>query len=93
MDLSKAPIKEVIAVGTVMVTLTGFYYSTGHRLDLLEAHASDIDKNAEQIRVLREQNISVDSRLERIDEKLDEVRIKLDNVETMIRFAKEKNDG
>jgi hypothetical protein len=93
MDLSKVPIKEVIAVGTVMVTLTGFYYSTGHRLEILEANASDIDKNAEQIRVLREQSISVDSRLERIDEKLDEVRIKLDNVETILRFAKEKDDG
>ena len=54
MKLTDVPIKEVIAIGAVMVTLTGFYFTTGHRLDLLEVQAGDIDANVEQLCELRE---------------------------------------
>jgi|DEB0MinimDraft_3_1074331.scaffolds.fasta_scaffold02508_2 predicted ATP-grasp superfamily ATP-dependent carboligase len=90
MNLSNVPVKEILAIGAVMATLASFYYSTGYRLDLLEAYADDIDVNAEQVKALREQSISVQARLERIDEKLDEVKDKLDNVELMIKTKKEK---
>jgi hypothetical protein len=90
MKLTDVPVKEVIAIGAVMVTLTGFYFSTGYRLDLLEAQAADIDANVEQLRELREQSITLNGRLERIDEKLDEVRFKIDKLEqTLIERSKE----
>ena len=91
MKLTDVPIKEVIAIGAVMVTLTGFYFTTGHRLDLLEAQAGDIDANVEQLRELREQSITLNGRLERIDEKLDEVRFKIDKLEqTLLQRSKEE---
>ena len=91
MKLTDVPVKEVIAIGAVMVTLTGFYFTTGHRLDLLEAQAADIDTNVEQLRLLREQSITLNARLERIDEKLGEVRDKIDKLEqTLIEIKKEE---
>ena len=75
----------MLAVAGVFVALTGFYYTTGFRLNLLEAQAVGIDENEEQIQALREQAVGVNSSLIRIDEKLDDVKVKLDNVETMIK--------
>jgi len=85
MELLKLPIKSMLAVAGVFVVLTGFYYTTGFRLNLLEAQAVGIDENEEQIQALREQAVGVNSSLIRIDEKLDDVKVKLDNVETMIK--------
>jgi|TARA_R110000824_G_scaffold311499_2_gene498611 hypothetical protein len=85
MELLKLPIKSMLAVAGVFVALTGFYYTTGFRLNLLEAQAVGIDENEEQIQALREQAVGVNSSLIRIDEKLDDVKVKLDNVETMIK--------
>ena len=85
MELLKLPIKSMLAVAGVFVALTGFYYTTGFRLNLLEAQAVGIDENEEQIQALREQAVGVNSSLIRVDEKLDDVKVKLDNVETMIK--------
>ena len=88
MKLSDLPIKEAAIVSTFVMGLTGFYYSTGNRLGILEAKAEDIDNNVEQMRVLREQSITLTVQLDRIDEKLDEVKTKIDNVEAaLIRKA------
>ena len=84
MKLTDMPVKEVAIVCTFVMGLTGFYYSTGNRLGILEAKAEDIDKNVEQMRVLREQSITLTAQLDRIDEKLDEVKQKIDNVEAAL---------
>jgi len=85
MKLTDIPIKEIVVLGTVMATLASFYYSTGYRLEALEAYAEDVDANSAQLHEVREQSISVNARLQRIDEKLDEVKQKIENVEEMVK--------
>ena len=84
MELFKLPIRSMLAVAGVFVAITGFYWTTGFRLNLLEAQAVGIGENEEQIQALREQSVGVSSALDRIDEKLDDLKIKLENVETII---------
>tara|TARA_R110002020_G_scaffold286182_2_gene501780 strand:+ start:2092 stop:2367 length:276 start_codon:yes stop_codon:yes gene_type:complete len=91
MELLKLPIKSMLAIAGVFVAITGFYWTTGFRLNLLEARADGIDENEEQIQALREQSVGVTSALDRIDEKLDDLKVKLDNVETIIK-QKQRRD-
>jgi hypothetical protein len=96
MKLTEFPVKEVIAIGAVAVTLTGFYFSTGFRLDVLEETSDSnhlvVNDNVQQIRELREDSIELSARLKRIDEKLDDVRIKIERLEETVlqRVSKEK---
>ena len=75
-------VKEFIMVGGVAVTLAGFYFSTGYRLNSLEAHAADVEDNSDIL-------ITVSHRLSTIDSELKEINKDLDKLEDMLKKRRE----
>jgi len=74
-------IKEFIMVGGVVATLAGFYFSTGYRLNALEAQAADVEDNSDIL-------ITVSHRLSTIDAELKEINKDLDKLEDMLKRRK-----
>jgi len=74
-------LKEFIMVGGVVATLAGFYFSTGYRLNSLEAQAADVEDNSDIL-------IAVSHRLATIDTELKEINKDLDKLEDMLKRRK-----
>ena len=43
-------VKILIPIGAVLVALAGFYYTTQHRLDMLEAKIQDLEAQDKRIK-------------------------------------------
>ena len=74
-------VKEFIMVGGVVATLAGLYFSTGYRLNSLEAQAADVEDNSDIL-------IAVSHRLATIDTELKEINKDLDKLEDMLKRRK-----
>ena len=62
----KVDIKFLITIGTMVVTLAGFYYTTSYRLDTLEEKIEELEANNEAI-------IRLEERLKTVQTKTDEI--------------------
>ena len=58
--------KFLITIGTIIVTMAGFYYTTSYRLDTLEKKVVQLEKNNEAI-------IRLEERLKVVQAKTDEI--------------------
>ena len=58
--------KFLITIGTIIVTMAGFYYTTSYRLDTLEKKVEQLEKNNEAI-------IRLEERLKVVQAKTDEI--------------------
>ena len=58
--------KFLITIGTIVVVMAGFYYTTSYRLDSLEKKVDQLEKNNEAI-------IRLEERLKIVQAKTDEI--------------------
>ena len=58
--------KFLITIGTIIVTMAGFYYTTSYRLDTLEKKVEQLEENNEAI-------IRLEERLKVVQAKTDEI--------------------
>ena len=68
MDLkdAKIDIKFLLTIGTIIVTMAGFYYTTNYRLASLEEKVKQLETNNEAI-------IRLEERLKTVQKKTDEI--------------------
>ena len=68
MDLkdAKIDIKFLVTIGTIIVTMAGFYYTTTYRLTALEEKVKQLESNNEAI-------IRLEERLKNVQNKTDEI--------------------
>lgn len=76
--MPSATIKDIAILGGFLLALTGFYFSTGYRLDTLEAQASEISK---QEIILNEITV----RLIRIEDGISVMKEDIDDLEKLLK--------
>ena len=72
-------VKFLITIGTIVVTMAGFYYTTTYRLDALEEKVISLEANNEAI-------IRLEERLKTVQTKTDEI------YKHIIEFLSDGND-
>ena len=79
MEKIQIDVKFLITIGTIVVTMAGFYYTTTYRLDALEEKVTDLEANNEAI-------IRLEERLKTVQTKTDEI------YKHIIEFISDSND-
>jgi hypothetical protein len=81
MNLSAISIKDISIIGGFIITLSAFYFSTGYRLENLEAKASDI---VEQEHILND----ITMRLIRIEDGITIMKEDIDELEILLKRSR-----
>ena len=66
----KIDVKFLLTIGTIIVTMAGFYYTTTYRLDALEEKVKQLESNNEAIIRLEERLKNVQNKTQQILEVL-----------------------